>query len=97
MVTSLHAHYEETDQILGTASCSHVAESEGGGSSAADINVPAFEECKGGQNERELELEDQGYGRQVQRTNDFSVFCFGSLVWHFYHYGFLPQPSTYVQ
>ncbi len=40
MATSLHAHYEEIDQILGTraASCPHVVvESGGGGSSAADV------------------------------------------------------------
>ena len=48
MATSLHAHYAEIDQILGTqaASCPHVVMRNGGdGSSAADDVVPAFEKC----------------------------------------------------
>ena len=47
MATSLHAYYEEIDQILGAQAPSHphvVVESVGVGSSVADVDVPAFEE-----------------------------------------------------
>ena len=63
MAASLHAHYEEIDQILGTqaASCPRiVVESGGGGSSAADVDVPAFGERV---SEREARMRERAGAR----------------------------------
>ena len=63
MATSLHAHYAEIDQILGTqaASCPHVVmRNGGGGSSTADVGVPAFEECA---SEREDRMRERAGAR----------------------------------
>ena len=81
MATSLHAHYDEIDQILGTwaVSCPHVVVArDGGGSSAADVDVAAFEEWVIERKARIRERagttgQNQGQERQVQRKDDFHI------------------------
>ena len=86
MATSLamqvnHVLYEEIDQIFGTLSASClpvVVESGGGGFSAADVDIPAFEKCA---NERETRMRERAGARgqdQEDRCKERMISMFAA-------------------